>query len=91
MFKSTCSSSSEARRKYGLGDRALQVEDCIRRAKEIHLAIDELANSQDKALLESYGIQENNSSESDDEIETQDLVISHDKSISLPNISKAFV
>ena len=87
VFKSTCSTSSEARRKYGfdrMGDRAVQVEDCIRQAKEIHHAIDELANSQDK---ECYGIQDDNSSESDDEVETQDLVISDSKSVSLPNVA----
>lgn len=74
VYKSSCATPSEARRKYGfdrMGVKSVQVEACIKQAEEIHLAIDELAKIQDKALLESLGIQDDSSSESDEEIEMQ--------------------
>ena len=44
-------------------------------------------NTKDKVLLEPYGIHDDDSSESDDGVETQDLEISDDKSVSLPDVT----
>ena len=74
VYKSSCATSSEARRKYGfdrMDEKAAQVEACIKQAEEIHLAVDELARTQDKCLLESLGIQDDSSSESDHDEETE--------------------
>ena len=62
VYKSSCATSSEARWKYGFDRMG---------AEEIHLAIDELARTQDKSLLESLGIQDDSSSESDEDTEMQ--------------------
>ena len=88
VFKSSCTTPSEARRKYGfdrMDEKAAQVEACIKQAEEIHREIDELARTQDKAFLESLGIQDDSSSESDGDVEME--VDSTDKRISLPDIA----
>ena len=74
VYKSCCATSSEARWKYEfdrMEEKAVQVEPCIKQAEEIHLAIDELPRTQDKALLESLGIEDDSSSESNEKTEMQ--------------------
>ena len=88
VLKWSCTTFSEARRKYGfdrMDEKAAQVEACIKQAEEIHREIDELARTQDKAFLESLGIQDDSSSESDGDVEME--VDSTDKRTSLPDIA----
>ena len=50
VFKSSCTTLLEARRKYGfdrMDEKAAQVEACIKQAEEIHHATDKLARTQD--------------------------------------------
>ena len=50
VFKSSCTTPSEARRKYGfdrMDEKAAQVEACIKQAEEIHHATDKLARTRD--------------------------------------------
>ena len=64
VLKWSCTTFSEARRKYGfdrMDEKAAQVEACIKQAEKV----DELARTQDKAIPESLGIQDDSSSESD--------------------------
>ena len=90
MYKSSCATSSEARWKYGferMDEKAAQVEACIKQAEEIHLAVDELARTQDKCLLESLGIQDDSSSESDHDEGTEVQMDSAAECTSLPDVA----
>ena len=75
VFKSSGLSPSAARRFYGLTEMARRtagVEQAITEAERLHEVIDDLAATQDKALLLSYGIHCTSSSSSDsDSEETQ--------------------
>ena len=72
VFKSSGLSPSAARKFYGLTEMARRtagVEQAIAEAEQLHEMIDDLAATQDKALLLSYGIHSTSSSSSDSDSE----------------------
>ena len=79
IFKASGISATKARRLYGfekMDERAVIVEQSIMEAKRIREAVEELAETQDKALMEAYGLLDltdssDDCTESDEEIEPQ--------------------
>ena len=59
IFQASDISTTEACTRYGfekMGERSSAVENCILEAQEIRAALEDLASTQDKALLKSYKI-----------------------------------
>ena len=59
IFQASDISATEARTRYGfemMGERSSAVENCTLEAQEIRAAVEDLASTQDKALLKSYKI-----------------------------------
>lgn len=70
VYKTSGATPTEARRWLGfenMKSHAAHVESCIQEVQEIYEAVESLAQSQDKALLDTLGIQCNSSSESSGE------------------------
>ena len=92
VYKASGVTPNQAHKHFGfdnISSRALEVEKCIAETQEIRAAIDDLAYTQDKALLATYGIVDVDDSstsetESSDEFEypreddAQELKISND-------------
>ena len=70
-FKSAGLTATETRRRYGM-TTATEIEQCIQRAEEIYKVFHDLATTQDKALMDSYGIADDSDSsgESDSQVES---------------------
>ena len=80
VYKSSGVTQSTARKVYGFENmlqREKRIEECIAEAQSIHEAIDQLARTQDQAVLLACGIQL--LSESDTEDETYDDSVSMDQ------------
>ena len=71
MFKASSTTPTAAGHLFGIDNmktRAACVESCVREAQELYKAVDDLAHTQDRALLDSLGIS-SCSSDSGDESE----------------------
>lgn len=58
-----------------MNERNERVEQCIMEAQQIREAVEELAETQDRALMEAYGIQDATDT-SDAEMELHDTTVS---------------
>ena len=102
VFKSSGMSATQVRRQYGfenMNARAHNVEECIKQAQDIRVAVEELAEVQDKALLASVGIADRESDDSAGEDESvPDAISSSDMSesecdgdVTNPHFSNAWI
>jgi len=73
VFKLSGMSATQVQRQYGfenMNARAHNVEKCIKQVQDIRVAVEELAEVQDKALLASFGIADRESDDSASEDES---------------------
>ena len=84
-------SATRARLKYGFQDmteRSVRVEETIARVQHIHEAVEEIARIKDKALLASYGIEQNSSSSDETDLDEHLCPSQYELSSSLRDFCK---
>ena len=89
VFKTSGLSATGARKEFGferMKERASKVEECIEAARSIREAIDKLSCVEEKAILVALGLQEIESSDSDEDIVPSSEVASLDE-MPLPSFS----
>ena len=89
VYKASGITPNQAQKHFGfdnMSSRASEVEKCIAEAQEIRAAIDDLADSQDKALLATYGIVDEDDS-STSETDSSDE-FSHDNDAQASEVEK---
>ena len=89
VFKTSGLSATRARKEFGferMKERASKVEECVEAARSIREAIDKLSCVEEKAILAAMGLQEIESSDSDEDIVPSSEVASLDE-MPLPSFS----